>query len=100
MTSTKQVANAQRTRRQIARTFRLLNDERLNVTELLENSPRCLNRVRVFDVVRRLPHMGSDGAEKTLRKAKVWPLTRMRDLTDDDRAAIITALPPRAKGLT
>lgn len=96
--NTKQVKRAQRNRRLIAQTFARLTDDQLDVTEFLQNSPTCLNRVRVYDVVRRMPHMGGDGAEKVCRRAKVWPLTRMGNLTEDERERLIAALPPRAKG--
>lgn len=76
----------------------MLSDDQLDVTELLENSPACLNRVRVFNVIRRLPHMHDGGAEKVLIRAKVWPLTKMGDLAQDERERIIAHLPPRAKG--
>lgn len=91
----KQIRQAQRTRRQIARVFIDMNDERLSPTDVLHASPACLQRVRVFDVVRRFPHLKGDGASNVLRKAKVWPLTRMGHLTDEERDRILTCLPPR-----
>lgn len=99
MNKTKRTRAARKTRSQIARTFDALSDDQLNYSDVLKNSPAMshMHRVRVFNVIRRLPHMGDDGAEKVLLKAKVWPLKRMRELTEDDRAAIIAALPPRAK---
>lgn len=97
MNKTKRTRAARKGRTQIAQTFDALSNGQLSYSDVLQNSPRCLERVRVFNVVRRLPHMGDDGAEKCLMKAKVWPLTRMRDLTEDERERIIAHLPPRAK---
>jgi hypothetical protein len=71
----------------------------LDITDVLKETPHCLRRMRVYDVVRRLPHMGGDGADKCLRKAHVWPLTRMGHLTPDEKERIIAHLPPRAKGI-
>jgi hypothetical protein len=93
----KQIKQAQRTRRLIAQTFDALSDDRITANEILRDVPTCLKRMRVFDVLRRLNHMGGDGASKVLRHAKVWPVERMGRLTPEEREAIITHLPPRAK---
>lgn len=95
----KQVRSAQRRRSQIARTFKLMQRDDFDVSSFLDSSPRCLERVTVYDVVRRLPHMGRDGANKCLRKAGVWPTNRWGTLSQDDREAIYAALPPRAKSV-
>lgn len=88
---------ALRRRTQIAQQFRALDNGQVHATDILRDVPLCLYRVRVFDVVRRFPHMGSDGAENVLRHARVWPLVRMGDLTPEERSAILTHLPPRAR---
>lgn len=93
----KRTKDAQRTRRQIARTFDAMSSHDIGPFEILHDVPACLRRVRVFDVVRRFPHMGGDGASNVLKKAKVWPLTRMGQLNDEERDAILEHLPPRAK---
>lgn len=95
---TKQVKQAQRRRSQIAGVFKAMSRDGFDAPSFLESSPDCLNRVCVYDVVRRLPHMGKDGADNALRRAKVWPTTRMGNLTEDERERIIAHLPPRAKG--
>lgn len=93
----KQVKQAQRARRQISALFDALSNDRTNADEILRNVPRCLIRVRTYDVVRRLPGMGGDGASKVLRQAKVWPVERFGRLTLEEREAILAHLPPRAK---
>lgn len=97
MTTTKRTKQALRTRRQIARTFDAIQLHELNVSDVLHDVPACLRRVRVFDVVRRFPHLKGDGASNVLRKAKVWPLTRMGNLTTEERDRILAHLPPRVK---
>lgn len=92
--STKQ---ANRARRRIARTFADIHAHKISVTDVLYETPSCLRRIRVYDVVRRFPGLGDEGASKVLRKAKVWPLIRMGHLEDSQREAIIDSLPPRAK---
>lgn len=96
MTKSKQIKQAQRTRRQIAQLFDALSNDRIRADEILRNVPHCLKRVRAFDVVRRFPHMGGDGADRVFKRAKVWPTTRLGQLTDKERERIIDALPPRA----
>ena len=93
----KQTKQAQHTRSQIARTFKAIESHVIAPSDVLHDSPECLKRVRVFDVVRRFPHMGGDGASNVLRKAKVWPLTRVGKLTDEERDRILSHLPPRVK---
>jgi hypothetical protein len=97
MTRSKQIKQAQRTRRQIAQLFDALTNDHVNADEILRNVPGCLRRVRAFDVVRRFPHMGGDGANKVFQRAKVWPTTRLGNLTEEERERVIAALPPRVK---
>lgn len=96
----KRTRQAQRTRRQIARTFVAMESHVITASDVLgitQDMPQCVQRLRVFDVVRRFPHMGGDGASNVLRKAKVWPLTRMGNLDPEERDAILKHLPPRVK---
>lgn len=95
--SQKRTRQAQRTRRQIARTLDDVSSHKIAVSVVLHETPACLGRVRIYDVVRRFPHLKGDGASNVLRKAKVWPLTRMGQLTDGERDAILSHLPPRVK---
>lgn len=98
----KRTKQAQKTRRQIARTFIAMESHMISVSDVLgitQEMPDCVRRMRVYDVVRRFPHMGGDGASNVLRKAKVWPLTRMGRLTDGERSAILQHLPPRTKSI-
>jgi hypothetical protein len=97
VTRNRQVRQAQRTRSQIARTFVALSDGNVHADEILRDVPRCLQRMRTYDVVRRFPRLSGDGASTVLRKAKVWPVTRLGNLTLEERERIIEHLPPRAK---
>jgi hypothetical protein len=92
------VENASRardTRSLIAETFERVRAHELTVRELLESPPACLGNVRVYDVLRRIPKLNRNGAERVCRKAKIWPLWPYGALTDEDRQAIIAHLPPR-----
>src|SRR5437868_6143347 len=102
MPSKRQIRTAQRTRSQIAQTFRALDNGQLTPADVLGMTgtmPECLRRVRVYDVVRRFPHLQGDGAENVLKHSKTWPLKRMSELSPEERGAILTHLPPRAKKL-
>ena len=97
MSKTKQMRAAQKRRTQIARLFARMDTHELSPADVLNDVPDCLKRIRVFDVVRRFPHMGDDGASNVLRRAKVWPVTRMGHLSEDERERILASLPPRAR---
>lgn len=100
MNTTKRTKAAQKQRSKIAETFARMQRDDITPSEILgidTTMPECLRRVRVHDVVRRFPHMGSEGSSKVLKKAKVWPLTRMGNLTDAEKDAILQHLPPRAR---
>lgn len=93
----KRLKKARRTRSQIAKVFAALDNDRIGARELLESPPACLGRIRVYDVLRRLPHLERKGAEHVLSKAKVWPLRTMSSLTEAERRAILAQLPPRVR---
>jgi hypothetical protein len=96
-TTQKRTKQAIHTRSQIAKTFAAIERHDITPSDVLHRSPACLKRVRVFDVVRRFPHLKGDGASNVLRNAKVWPLVRMGHLTDEERDRILSCLPPRVK---
>lgn len=93
----KRMAKARRARSQIAKTFDALRNEQLTITELLRDPPPCLGRVRIYNVLCKVPRLGGDGAENVIRRAKVWPLTTMDNLSLDERRTLIRELPPRVK---
>jgi hypothetical protein len=95
--SAKRAKVARKGRSQIARTFTALENGKIGVRVVLETPPAHLGRIRVYDVLRRFPHLGRDGAETVCRRARVWPLTTMDNLTPEERERIWHALPPRAK---
>jgi hypothetical protein len=76
-----------------------LRDARIDLRDALENpgSFLGLSRVRIYDVLRRAPHLGNTGAKKILLTAKVWPLTRLGELEVIERYEILRCLPPRAR---
>jgi hypothetical protein len=93
----RRLRKARRTRTAVAEIYVALSDERIGAREILEAPPDALGRIRVYDVLRRLPHLNRDGAETVLIKSKVWPLTPMSELTDAERRRVLLALPPRVK---
>jgi len=88
---------ARKTRAQIAALFARLDNDEITVSELLKRRPACLERMSVYDVMRRFPGLDRSGAERVLRISKVWPLTKWADLTIEDREKILRNLPPRVK---
>ena len=93
--SRKRLRKARRTRTQIAQVFVALEMGKLHAGHVLGTPIPCLGRIRVYDVLRRFPHLDRSGAENVLRRAKVWPLTKMNELTEEERQRILIHLPPR-----
>lgn len=93
----KRMSKARRARSQIAKTFSALDNGQLTITDVLRDPPACLGRIRIYNVLRRVPRLGGDGAENVIRRAKVWPLTTMDNLTRDERRTLLRELPPRVK---
>ena len=88
-------ARAQRSK--IARIFNAMESGKIGAAYVLDSTPECLRKIRVYDVLRRLPHLDRDGAERVCTKSHVWPLTVMGNLTEEERRRIKMALPPRVK---
>lgn len=99
-TNAQRMAKARRTRSDIAKTFDALRDNTMHITDVLASPPRCLRRIRIYDVLRRAPRLDRDGASKVLKHSKVWPLTTLGNLTEEERERIIARLPPRVKDTT
>lgn len=97
MSNAKRLKKARRTRSLIAQTFASLENDQLTVTDVLRDPPVCLRRIRIYDVLRRIPKLNRDGAEKVLQHAKVWPLSCVGNLTPAEKARIISHLPPRVR---
>lgn len=83
----------------MSRDLNALRDARIELHDALASpgSFPGLSRVRVYDVLRRAPHLGNTGAKKILLTTKVWPLDRLGEVSQFDRDEIIKCLPPRAK---
>lgn len=95
--NSKRLKKARRTRSLIAQTFAALENDQLTVTDVLGDPPACLRRIRIYDVLRRLPHLNRDGAETVLQHAKVWPLATLGNLTPAEKGRIFAHLPPRVR---
>lgn len=77
--------------------FSALENGNVRVSDVLQDPPYCLRRIRAYDVLRRIPKLNRDGAETVLRRARVWPLTTMGALTIAERSRILHELPPRVR---
>jgi hypothetical protein len=76
-----------------------MRDKRIDLRDALASpgSFPGLSRARVYDVLRHAPHLGNTGAKKILLTCKVWPLDRLKDVSQYDREEIIKCLPPRTR---
>lgn len=97
-TKAKRLKKARRVRHLIASEFRALEKGTLNVQDALENPSYALRRVKIYDVLRRVPGVGEETIKRILYKElKLWPLDRVGKLSEKQRHDILAALPPRAK---
>lgn len=88
-------ARAQRSK--IARIFDAMESGRIGAKYVLDSPPEVLRNIRIYDVLRRLPHLDRKGAEHVCTKAHVWPLTVVGNLTEEERKRILSTLPPRVQ---
>lgn len=84
-------------RRLIAKTFEALERHELTLSELILTPPAHTGNCEIHELLRRAPKMGDRGAEKCLKDAKVWPLTKLKNLRLEDKQAVIAHLPPRVR---
>ncbi len=88
-------ARAQRSK--IARIFNAMESGRIGAKYVLDSPPECLRNIRIYDVLRRLPHLDRDGAERICTKSHVWPLTTLGNLTVVVRKRLLSRLTPRVQ---
>ena len=96
-TATRRLQTARHIRHQIAHRFKLIESGELRIEDVLRDPDGVLKRVRIHDLIRRSPHMGSKGADHVCRRARVYPLVRLGELEEDARERLIKGLPPRAR---
>ncbi len=97
-TKQKRLKKARRVRHLIASEFRALESGQLNVQDALENPSYALKRVRIYDVLRRVPGLGEETIRKVLHKQlRIWPMDKVGNLSKKERHDILAALPDRAK---
>jgi hypothetical protein len=93
----KRLRNARRKRQRAARILQLLaHGDGYSLEELLHN-PREIGHVRLWTLMTRSPHLGEAGVRKCLTRAKVYPMTRLDELTTEEADRVIACLPPRAR---
>jgi hypothetical protein len=93
----KNLKKARHTRHRIASEFSALESGDVSIEDVLGNATSVLNRVRIFDILRRTPHIREEGANNVLKRAKVWPTLRLGNLSSEERRALSRALPERAR---
>lgn len=78
--------------------FKKLKNGSISLVEILRDpSETPLRRARLYDLLRRSPHLSDKGAKKICLETKLWPLDRVEDIDLFMREEIIKALPPRAR---
>jgi hypothetical protein len=80
---------ARRTRAERSRIYAQLGTSKTSVADLLEAPPPALAGEQLYRLLLRQPGIGEARVRKICEGALVWPLTRVGQLTDPQRAAII-----------
>lgn len=95
----RRLRKARKVRSRMSAELRELHDANINLVDALASpgSFLGLSKCRVYDVLRRAPHMGDAGAKRVLLTVKVWPLDRLSEVSQFEREEIIKALPSRAR---
>lgn len=97
MSATKRLRRARKIRHQMASQLRQLENGGITIWDVLEDPSPTLKRVRVYDVMRRTPKLGSAGAKKILMRLEIWPMERVGNLSLNKRRKILAALPERVR---
>lgn len=93
----KRLAKGRKQRQRTGRALRILENGGVNVIQILEEAPEAYARVPIFDLLRRTPSMGREGAKKILVRAEVWPYDRLVQIPLPTRRKIISLLPERIR---
>lgn len=93
----KNLARARRVRSGMATEFKRLREGEVLLLDLLESPEGPLTHARIWDVLRKAPHLSDMGSKRILLIAKVWPLTKLGELEPVEIEEIIRCLPPRAR---
>jgi len=104
MSRTKRLKSARKKRTQASKVLNLVESGQLSLTAVLNDYPnpthnwtQQIGHVRLFTVMKRTPGLGEAGIKRCLFKAKVYPMTRLDELTHEDIDRVIHYLPPRVQ---
>lgn len=93
----RRLSTARKKRSQARHVFDAMRVHDVTLPDVLGDPPDALRKLRIYDVLRRAPKLGSAGADAVLRRSNVWPTKTLGSLSETERQALIRNLPPRAK---
>lgn len=96
VSKTKRLRNARKKRTKAARILGHLEDGAYPLENLLYN-PVGIGHVRLYTLMKRTPGLGEQGIKRCLFKAKVYPMTRLDQLSQEEVERVVHYLPPRAR---
>ena len=96
-TAARRLKSARRMRRLTSAALRALSEGDIHIENVLGTPPVALKRVSIDQLLRHTPYIGEKGAEHIEKRAKVWPTHRLGNLTAEERAALVDALPDRVR---
>jgi len=96
-TSSRRLARARKIRHRMSSELNALSNGDMNIEHALRNPSPALKRCRVYDVLRRAPHIGDKKARRLCERTKLWPHERLGSIPLKKRDELIAALPHRSE---
>ena len=93
----RRLSKARRTRSRMTSELRALSSGQIHITDVLVNPPDALGRCHVYDVLRRTPKLGDEGAKSLCVRFKLWPYDKLSSIPLEQRKNLFAALPERVK---
>jgi hypothetical protein len=91
---------AKQVRRERQAALRRIRNGEVTLEATLRDPPEILLGADLYDVCRATPRFSRAGLRRLFTKTKVYPHTRLRDLTDTERKRLLQTLPLRTRAIS
>lgn len=96
-TAAKRLKKGRKIRHQMSSELRALSSGQIRIEDAIRAPSNALGRCRIYDVLRRAPKLGNEGAKALCVHFKLWPHDRLSSIPLEQRENLIAALPERVK---
>lgn len=93
----RRLSKARTIRSRMTSEMRALARGHITIQDALEDPSDALGRCHIYDVLRRTPKLGDEGAKALCVRFKIWPHDRLSSIPLEQRRNIYAALPERVK---